>query len=31
MLMVDGVDRIGVNLHKIMAKARNLEKAVIFI
>jgi transitional endoplasmic reticulum ATPase len=31
MLMVDGVDRIGVNLHNIMEKARNLEKAVIFI
>lgn len=31
MLMVDGVDRIGVNLHNIMEKARTLEKAVIFI
>ncbi len=31
MLMVDGVDRIGVNLHNIMEKARNLEEAVIFI
>jgi ATP-dependent 26S proteasome regulatory subunit len=31
MLMVDGVDRIGFNLHNIMEKARNLEKAVIFV
>ena len=31
MLMVDGVERIGVHLHNIMEKARNLEKAVIFI
>jgi SpoVK/Ycf46/Vps4 family AAA+-type ATPase len=31
MLMVDGLDRIGVNLHNIMEKARKLEKAVIFI
>jgi transitional endoplasmic reticulum ATPase len=31
MLMVDGADRIGVNLHNIMEKARKLEKAVIFI
>ncbi|MEW6053518.1 MAG: AAA family ATPase [Nitrospirota bacterium] len=31
MLMVDGVDRIGINLHKTMEKARNLEKSVIFI
>jgi SpoVK/Ycf46/Vps4 family AAA+-type ATPase len=31
MLMSDGVERIGVNLHNIMEKARNLEEAVIFI
>jgi transitional endoplasmic reticulum ATPase len=31
MLMVDGVERIGVNLHNVMEKARNLEEAVIFI
>lgn len=31
MLMVDGVDRIGVNLHNIMEKTRKLERAVIFI
>jgi transitional endoplasmic reticulum ATPase len=31
MLMVDGVERIGVNLHNVMEKARSLEKAVIFI
>jgi len=31
MLMVDGADKIGVNLHNIMEKARNLEEAVIFI
>jgi transitional endoplasmic reticulum ATPase len=31
MLMVDGVTKIGVNLYKIMEKARNLEEAVIFI
>jgi transitional endoplasmic reticulum ATPase len=31
MLMADGVDRIGANLHNIMEKARNLEEAVIFI
>lgn len=31
MLMVDGVEKIGANLHNIMEKARNLEKAVIFI
>jgi SpoVK/Ycf46/Vps4 family AAA+-type ATPase len=31
MLMVDGVERIGINLHNIMEKARNLEEAVIFI
>ena len=29
--MVDGVNRIGVNLHNVMEKARSLEKAVIFI
>ena len=31
MLMVDGVDRVGANLRRIMEKARQLEKAVIFI
>ncbi len=31
MLMVDGVEKIGANLHNIMEKARNLEEAVIFI
>jgi len=31
MLMVDGVDRIGFNLHNIMEKTRNLDKAVIFV
>jgi transitional endoplasmic reticulum ATPase len=31
MLMVDGVEKIGANLHGIMEKARNLEEAVIFI
>lgn len=31
MLMVDGAEKIGVNLHKIMEKARNLEEVVIFI
>ncbi|MFH1025548.1 MAG: AAA family ATPase [Nitrospirota bacterium] len=31
MLMVDGVEKIGLNLHNIMEKARNLEEAVIFI
>lgn len=31
MLMVDGVEKIGANLHNIMEKARNLEDAVIFI
>ncbi len=31
MLMVDGIERIGFNLHNIMEKARNLEEAVIFI
>ncbi|MDA8172799.1 MAG: AAA family ATPase [Nitrospiraceae bacterium] len=31
MLMVDGADRIGANLHNIMEKARTLEEAVVFI
>jgi SpoVK/Ycf46/Vps4 family AAA+-type ATPase len=31
MLMVDGIERIGANLHNLMEKARNLEDAVIFI
>ncbi len=31
MLMVDGVEKIGANLHMIMEKARNMEEAVIFI
>lgn len=31
MLMADGVEKIGANLHAIMEKARNLEEAVIFI
>jgi SpoVK/Ycf46/Vps4 family AAA+-type ATPase len=31
MLMVDGVERIGANLHNLMEKARNLEDTVIFI
>ena len=31
MLMVDGVERIGANLHNVMEKARSLEEAVIFI
>jgi SpoVK/Ycf46/Vps4 family AAA+-type ATPase len=31
MLMVDGVEKIGANLHNIMEKARNLEEAVIFV
>ena len=31
MLMADGVERIGLNLHNIMEKARNLQEAVIFI
>jgi transitional endoplasmic reticulum ATPase len=31
MLMVDGVEKIGVNLHRIMEKARNLEEVVFFI
>src|SRR5512135_3633603 len=31
MLMADGSDRVGANLHNVMEKARNLEEAVIFI
>ncbi|MDA8088619.1 MAG: AAA family ATPase [Nitrospiraceae bacterium] len=31
MLMVDGADRIGANLHNVMEKARALEDAVVFI
>jgi transitional endoplasmic reticulum ATPase len=31
MLMVDGMEKIGANLHNIMEKTRNLEEAVIFI
>jgi SpoVK/Ycf46/Vps4 family AAA+-type ATPase len=31
MLMADGVEKVGANLHAIMEKARNLEEAVIFI
>jgi SpoVK/Ycf46/Vps4 family AAA+-type ATPase len=31
MLMADGMEKIGANLHNIMEKARNLEEAVIFI
>ncbi|MDA8387091.1 MAG: AAA family ATPase [Nitrospiraceae bacterium] len=31
MLMVDGEDRVGANLHRIMEKARALEEAVVFI
>src|SRR5512135_155582 len=31
MLMVDGMEKIGVNLHNVMEKARNLDEAVIFI
>ena len=31
MLMADGVEKIGANLHAVMEKARNLEEAVIFI
>jgi transitional endoplasmic reticulum ATPase len=31
LLMVDGVEKIGLNLHNIMEKARNLKEAVIFI
>jgi transitional endoplasmic reticulum ATPase len=30
-LMADGMEKIGANLHNIMEKARNLEEAVIFI
>ena len=30
-LMVDGADRVGANLRRIMEKARQLEEAVIFI
>ncbi len=31
MLMVDGADRVGANLRKLMEKARQLEEAIIFI
>ncbi len=31
MLMADGVEKIGANLHAVMEKARNLDEAVIFI
>jgi SpoVK/Ycf46/Vps4 family AAA+-type ATPase len=31
MLMVDGIERIGANLHNIMEKTRTLEEAVVFI
>ena len=31
MLMVDGSDRVGANLRRIMEKARQLEEAIIFI
>jgi SpoVK/Ycf46/Vps4 family AAA+-type ATPase len=31
MLMVDGVERIGANLHSVMEKARTLEDVVVFI
>lgn len=31
MLMVDGVEKVGANLRKVMEKARNLDEAVIFI
>jgi SpoVK/Ycf46/Vps4 family AAA+-type ATPase len=31
MLMVDGIERIGSNLHNIMEKARTLEDVVVFI
>jgi len=31
MLMADGVEKFGANLHAIMEKARTLENAVIFI
>ena len=31
MLMVDGTEKVGANLHPVMEKSRNLEEAVIFI
>jgi SpoVK/Ycf46/Vps4 family AAA+-type ATPase len=31
MLMVDGVEKVGANLHNIMERARKLDEAVIFI
>lgn len=31
MLMADGIEKIGANLHTVMEKARTLEEAVIFI
>jgi transitional endoplasmic reticulum ATPase len=31
MLMVDGIEKIGANLHNVLEKARNLEEVVIFI
>jgi transitional endoplasmic reticulum ATPase len=31
MLMVDGTEKMGANLHNLMEKARNLEEAIIFI
>lgn len=31
MLMVDGIEKIGANLHNVMERARSLEEAVIFI
>ncbi len=31
MLMAEGVDRIGTNLHAVMEKARTLDEAVVFI
>ncbi|HSW62156.1 MAG TPA: AAA family ATPase [Dissulfurispiraceae bacterium] len=31
MLMADGIEKIGANLHAVMEKARTLEEAVIFI
>jgi transitional endoplasmic reticulum ATPase len=31
MLMIDGTEKMGGNLHNIMEKARNLEEAVVFI
>ncbi len=31
MLMADGVEKVGVNLHNVMEKARSLDEAVIFI